>query len=431
MCQSKTQKVRVLSQSESENESDRELKGEVFSLSGKNTATLSLFLEGKQIPILIDSGASANVIDKGTFDQIKTSEHSLYKSNLKIYPYGSNKPLELASRTNIKINVGYSQHYVEFQVIKGKGKPLVGRKTATELGLLHVGMLNSLSQEQANENTESIIRTFEDRFQGNGKLKDFQMKLHIDETVTPVAQTSRQIPFKMRKQVEQKIDELEKCDFIEKVTGPSPWVSNLVPVPKKNNDIKLAVDMRQANKAILRERYPLSNIDDTLEQMNGACVFSRLDLNQAFHQIEILPESRYILTFVTPNKGMYRYKRLIYGVTSASEIFQRIMQQILQDIPGCRVIIDDIIIYADSQENHNKILKLVLTRLREKGLTLNKDKCEINKSELRYMGHTLSKHGLKIDDLKVKAVRNAKPPTNASEVKSLLLQIYPKKRDNS
>ena len=154
--------------------------------------------------------------------------------------------------------------------------------------------------------------------------------------------------------------------------------------------------------------------------MNGACVFSRLDLNQAFHQIEILPESRYILTSVTPNKGMYRYKCLDFGITSASKIFQRIMQQILQDIPGCKVIIDDIIIYADSQENHDKILKLVLTRLHEKNLTLNKDKCEISKSELRNMGHTLSKHGLKIDDLKVNAVREAKPPTNASEVKSLL-----------
>ena len=95
-------------------------------------------MEGNQIPILIDSGASASVMDKGTFDQIKTSEHFLYKSNLKIYPYGSNKPLELAGKTNIKIKVGDSEDDVEFQKIKGKGKPLVVRKTATKLGLWHV-----------------------------------------------------------------------------------------------------------------------------------------------------------------------------------------------------------------------------------------------------------------------------------------------------
>ena len=229
----------------------------------------TLFLEGKQIPILIEGGHLPMLLIKAHLTRSKPLNIPCINPILRSIRNGCNKPLELAGRTNVKINVGNSQHDVEFQVIKGKGKPLVGRKTATELGLLHVGMLNSLSQEQANENTESIIRSFEDRFQGTGKLKDFQLKLHIDETVTPVAQTSRQIPFKMRKQVEQKIDELEKCDFIEKVTGPTPWVSNLVPVPKKNNDIRLAVDMRQAKKAILRERYPLSNIDDTLEQMNG------------------------------------------------------------------------------------------------------------------------------------------------------------------
>lgn len=189
--------------------------------------------------------------------------------------------------------------------------------------------------------------------------------------------------------------------------------------PKKNNDIRLAIDMRQANKAVLRERFPMPNIDETLEQMNGSTVFTRLDMNQAFHQIELEESSRYITTFVC-DTGLYRYKRLIYGISSAPEIFQRIMQQMLQDIPGCKSIADDIIIYADSVENHDKILTLVLTRLREANLTLNKDKCDFHKTELKFMGHTLSKQGIKIDDSKVKAVRDAEPPQNASEVKSFL-----------
>ena len=119
--------------------------------------------------------------------------------------------------------------------------------------------------------------------------------------------------------------------------------------------------MRRANKAILRERFPMLNIDETLQQMNGASVFSRLDLTEAFHQIEISEQSRYITTFVC-HKGLYRYKRLNYGVSSASELFQRILQQILQDIPNCKNIVDDIIIYADNQEDHDKVLKMVLTR---------------------------------------------------------------------
>ena len=172
------------------------------------------------------------------------------------------------------------------------------------------------------KNTESIVKSFEDVFKGTGRLKDVQLDLHVDKSVTPIAQPLRQTPFKMKKQIEDKIDELEKNDIIEKTSGPTPWVSNIVAVPKQNNTVRLAIDMRQANKAILRERFPMPNIDETLQQMNGASVFSRLDLTEAFHQIEISEQSRYITTFVC-HKGLYRYKRLNYGVSSATELFQR------------------------------------------------------------------------------------------------------------
>ena len=226
-------------------------------------------------------------------------------------------------------------------------------------------MINSLATDQTNnsqENTETIVKSFEDVLKGTGRLKDFQLDLHVDKSVTLIAQPLSQTPFKMKKQIEDKIDELEKNGIIEKTSGPTPWVSNIVAVPKQNNTIRIAIDMRQANKAMglkhscgtqtkqyhkncnwhatgqqgnLRERFPMPNIDETLQQMNGASMFSRLDLTEAFHQIEISEQSRYITTFVC-HKGLYRYKRLNYGVSSASELFQRILQQILQDIPNCK-----------------------------------------------------------------------------------------------
>ena len=134
---------------------------------------------------------------------------------------------------------------------------------------------------------------------------------------------------------------------------------------------------------------------------------------------ELNKTSRYVMTFVC-HKGLYRYKRLNYGISSVSELFQRILQQILQDIRNCKNIVDDIIIYADNHEDHDKVLKIVLTRLREKNLTLNKNKCELNKSELKFIGHVLSKFGIQIDEAKVKAVRDAEPPKNANEVLSFL-----------
>ena len=420
MCNSKVKKVHVLLEDNEDNSEDE--REEVFLLQGKNDATLSLPLQGKIINILIDSGASTNVIDKSTYEQVKTTENCLSKSNAKIYPYGSKIPLDLLGKTKLKMQIGGSEHEIDFQVTKGTGKPLIGRKSATKLGLLHIGMINTLSLDQANipqENTDTIIRSFEDRFKGTGRLKDFQLDLHVDKSVTPVAQPLHQIPFKMRTQVENKIAELEKNDIIEKTSGPTPWVSNVVAVPKQNNRVRLSIDMRQANKAILRDRFPMPNIDETLQQMNGASIFSRLDLTEAFHQIELSESSRYITTFVC-HKGLYRYKRLNYGISSASELFQRILQQILQDIPNCKNIVDDIIIYADNREDHDKVLKMVLTRLREMNLALNRSKCEFNKSELKFMGHILSSRGIQIDESKMKAVRDAEPPKNTAEVLSFL-----------
>ena len=310
-----------------------------------------------------------------------------------------------------------------FHIIKGTGKPLIGRKSAIDLGLMHIGIINNyLSLDQTSitqENTETIIRSFADRFKGTGRLKDFQLDLQIDKSVAPVAQPLRQIPFKMKKQVEDKIDELERNDIIEKTTGPTPWVSNIVPVLKPNNKVRLAVDMRQANKSILRERFPMPNIDNTLQQMNGASIFSCLDLTEAFHQIELNETSRYVTTFAC-HKGLYRYKRLNYGISSASELFQRILQQILQDIPNCKNIVDDIIIYADNQEDHDKVLKMVQTRLREKNLTLNKNKCELNKSELKFMGHVCRNLAFRSMKPKWRPFEMRNHRKNANEVLSFL-----------
>ena len=126
--------------------------------------------------------------------------------------------------------------------------------------------------------------------------------------------------------------------------------------------------MRCANKAVQRERFPMPNIEEIIQQINGSSIFSRFDLSQSFHQIELDEQSRFITTFVCHN-GLYRHKRLMFGINSAPEIHQRIIQQILQHIPNGRNNVDDIIIFAKNQEEHDKTLRLVLQRLREKNLT--------------------------------------------------------------
>ena len=120
-----------------------------------------------------------------------------------------------------------------------------------------------------------------------GKLKDYQAKLHINPEVKPIAQKIRRVPYGLRDKVDKKLDELISMDIIEEVTGPTTWVSPMVIVPKPSGDIRLRLDMRQANEAIIRERYQIQTVDEVLQNMNNSSVSSKLDLNMGIHQIEL------------------------------------------------------------------------------------------------------------------------------------------------
>ena len=111
--------------------------------------------------------------------------------------------------------------------------------------------------------------------------------------------------------------------------------------------------MRKPNQAILRERHQMPTIEDLTLDLNGAKVFSKIDLTSGYHQLELTPESQSITTFST-HVGLFRYKRLNFGISSASKIFQETIRNIIQDIPNARTISDDIIVFGATQQQHDK-----------------------------------------------------------------------------
>ena len=111
--------------------------------------------------------------------------------------------------------------------------------------------------------------------------------------------------------------------------------------------------MKQANGAIVRERHPIPTVDEVLHDLNGGTVFSKLDIKWAFHQVELSEVSRPTTTFVT-HKGLFRYKRLMFGVSCAPEMYQRVIQQVLEGCDGVRNIHDDIFVHGQTTEEHDK-----------------------------------------------------------------------------
>ncbi|XP_014668802.1 PREDICTED: uncharacterized protein K02A2.6-like [Priapulus caudatus] len=217
--------------------------------------------------------------------------------------------------------IQYAKKVVEtnIHVVDGSIGNLLGYRAAEDLGIIHVA-------QSVTSKMQTIAGKFPNIFKGMGKAENIQVKLYIDENVEPKQQPHRRIPFHVRKAVERELDKLKEMDVIEKVSGPTPWVSPIVVVPKKNNEVRICVEMRKANEAVKRTKHVMPTIDELITDLNGASVFSVLDLRSAYHQLELQPESRYITTFST-HVGLFRYKRLMFGINAASEIFQNALYQ--------------------------------------------------------------------------------------------------------
>ena len=176
------------------------------------------------------------------------------------------------------------------------------------------------------------------------------------------------MPFSLREKVEKKLQELEQMDIIEKVQGPTPWVSPNFVVPKPSWEIHLCVDMRRANEATIRERHPIPTVNEVLQDMTQSSVFSKLDLKWGYHQLELSEEARGIKTFTT-HAGLYSYKRLMFGVTAAPEIYQHVIQQVLHGCEGVRNISDDIMLHAKDDREHDDWLEKVLEGVQQRCLS--------------------------------------------------------------
>lgn len=377
--------------------------------------------------MMIDSGASCNIVDRQNWEQLKKKKMKFTCKKVdkprKLYAYGQDTPLTVAGTFQAEIVVpGVSEiHTAEFVVIEEKGKvPLLGKETSEKLGVLRVGLPREPETVRSVSLSDKPEQRYPELYKGLGKLKNQKITLHVNHNVKPAVQAARRIPFSLREKVEKKIAELEELDIIERAEGPTSFASPIVVVPKPNSDdIRLCIEMRQANEAVERERFPIPTIEETLIEMNGSKVFTKLDLKWGFHQLELSEESRPVTTFAT-HIGLFRYKRLMFGVTSAPEIYQHTIQDVIRDCPGARNMTDDIIIHAETVEEHDRRLDKVLRTLQENGLTLNPDKCVYRMSELQFMGFLLSEKGIGPTSTKVEAVKNAKQPTVASEVRSFL-----------
>ena len=394
-----------------------------FALRNENsykTPKCQATLGDKTVTFLIDSGAVDNVIDKHTYELLSNGI-ALQPATKSLYAFGQSSSLPLLGQFTADITVNSHTTNATFYVFDGSACNLMSADTASKLQVIHMRPNMCSVRDVSDDELSNYVKAqYPECFHGVGKLKNAQVKLHIDPECEPVAQPVRRLPFSYRGRVEKALTQLVDEDIIEPVQGvASTWVSPLVVVPKEGDEVRLCVDMRRANTAIVRERYPVPTVQEMLVELNGAQVFSKLDLKQGFFQLELEPGSRDITTFVS-HVGLFRMKRLGMGVSAAPEVFQYTVQKILSGLSGVLNMADDIVVFGKDSKEHRERLMQVMARLSECNLTLNPAKCCFGLSSIKFLGHILSKEGVSPDPAKVESILGARRPENVTELKGFL-----------
>eukprot|EP00794_Sanderia_malayensis_P014472 gene14472-biopygen11586 len=425
--------VHPLNLTERSDSNSSDSDGYLYALRPKSkskTPKAFITVHGHKFEVTVDTGASINVLDQSTFHKMKGVK--LERTKTKAFAYNTDTPVAFIGKFDALVETKKQFKIATFYATKDHDSGcLLSAESAQDLKLISIH-LNKVTTPDKREMPTTDINTTDEKlrdivnrygkvFTGIGKFKDHRITLNINTEVIPVAQPQRRIPYHIRGKVATAVEKLQAQGLIEKVPAdqPTDWISPIVAVPKPNGTVRLCVDMRVANTGIQIVRYLIPTVEDISLDLNEAKYFSKLDLNEAYHQLELEPESRGITTFST-HVGLYRYTRLNYGTNAAAEIFQHTLQKSLQGIKGVKNLADDIIVFGSTREEHDHALTECLARLAEKELTLSPAKCRFLQKSLNFFGQIFSERGTTPDPKRISTLENTKKPTSAQEVRSFL-----------
>jgi ribonuclease HI len=298
----------------------------------------------------------------------------------------------------------------------------------TEKDPKFVKLSSSLSREQRDEYVE-LLKEFVDVFSWTYEdLRTYdtsiiEHKIPLKEESKPFRQKLRQINPMLLPIMEKEVKKILDAQIIIPLRY-SEWVANLVPVRKKNGEIRLCVDFRNLNRSSKKDNYPLPKMEHILQRVTGASRMSMIDGFSGYNQVSVLPEDREKTTFTTP-WGTFMYAKMPFGLMNAGETFQRAMDIAFIGEKDKFVVIylDDITMFSKSDKEHHDHLKRVFLKCRKFGLLLNPKKSLFSMKEGKLLGHIVSAEGVRIDPSRVEAIQTLSPPRSKKEVQSFLGKI--------
>lgn len=383
-----------------------------------------VIIDNTTLDILIDTGADITLIKQSDIPK-----------NMTIITPNKLPKVRSASGNLIPI-IGYihfSKAKLEDETISFKAYVtstelkyiILGRDTLAKNPIILATIANKLTNDKAVmsiNSPEEILRKydilFKDEIDAN-KICTFgthDINLTCDK---PFFECNSRIPINFEEAIDNEIKKYIRLGVIE--ASNSLFCSRLVPINKPDGSLRLCVDFRTLNKNTVKDRYTIPRIDEIVDALSSASIFTTLDATSGYHQIAISPEDTHKTAFRWKNK-LYEFKRMPFGLCNAPSTFQRIMDKILSKELGKFVIpyLDDVIIYSKNEKEHTEHVSVILNKLLAAGIVLNKKKCKFFKEEIKILGYIISKGKVRPDPAKISAIQNYQRPRNIKELRSFL-----------
>ncbi len=390
-------------------------------------STISLCINGHICPMEVDTGAVNTIIDIMTWHKIGSPSIHTSKIQLKCY---SGSTLHVKGECLVNVEYNNCSFQLPIVVVHSSRPSLLG------LHWIHQLKLDLNHIIHGSNNIETYVHKIVDNTNLQQIIQKHQMvlnerlgyctkvKAHIQlkTDAQPKFYKSRTIPFAYTEAVKEEIQRNVTAGIIERI-DTSEWAAPIVPVKKPNGKIRICRDFKvTVNSQIWVDQYPIPSIDELLARLNNGIKFTKLDLSDAYLQIELDEDSKKLVVINTP-MGLFRYNRMPFGISNAPAIFQRAIDQVIAGIPNSVAYLDDILITGKTEQEHLQTLDMVLSRLAEFGFTCNPSKCSFFKDEVTYLGYIIDKNGKRPDSKRIDAIIRMPVPQNVKQLESFIGKV--------
>jgi hypothetical protein len=327
--------------------------------------------------------------------------------------------------SNHKVLIDCVKKSVKLTTPGGKEMEFVTEPVVTAKDVANRVKVNQLNASQGSE--VPVVNEFPDVFPkelpGMPPDCDIEFVIKLKPGTSHIYKTPYRMATPELAKLNEHIKQLLKKEFIHH--SSSPWGAPMIFVLKKNGTQRLCVNYHALNEVTVKNKYPLPKIDDLFNQLHGACVFSKINLRSGYHRLKIRECGILKTTFVS-RYGLYKYTVISFGLTNAPAYFMYLMNKVFMEYLDkfVMVLIDDILIYSRSEEEHEEHLRLVLQKLREHRLYAKLSKCEFWMKQIAFLGHVISKGGISVDPSKVQDVLSWNAPMSVRILSKIYRRIF-------